>query len=359
MKRLKALVFIIFAAGIASIGILPGCDELITNEIKDSVAITVIVRDSSCVEYCHSDNNFEVLAAMRQWEHSGHSDTMFYSDTLYGQTALYCGPECHTMDGFVSALNDDLDTSGYPFELWCYTCHQPHTAQADSTWDFSLRTTADVTLESGDVFSYGANGRSNICAECHRLGYNVANQVTIGMLVDDNWLRKIQHAAKEADMIMGAGGYEYSGYTYGSNDHENVIQGCLGCHQDYDEGFALGGHSLNIRDGNGNALVEGCNIAGCHAGDEYSDSRIASEQSSYFLFQLPALRSKLIAAGLLDANTLLPPAGYSVILNADSAGALYNYFYLTGDRSLGMHNLQYATDLLMSSIGFLDGTLGK
>ena len=359
MKRLKALAFIIFAAGIASIGILPGCDELVTNEIKDSISVTVIVRDSSCVEYCHSDNNFEVMAAMRQWEHSGHADTMFYGDTLYGQTALYCGPQCHTMDGFISALDGSPDTSGYPFELWCYTCHQPHTSQADSSWDFSLRTTADVTLGSGDVFSYGTNGRSNICAKCHSLGYNVIDQVVVGMLVDNNWLRKIQHAAREADMIMGVGGYEFAGYTYGVNSHENVIQGCLGCHLDYDEGFALGGHSLNIRDGNGNALVESCNRVGCHSGDEYSDGLIESKQNSFYLIQLPALRSRLISAGLLDPATLLPPSGYTVIMNADSAGALYNYYFLTGDRSFGMHNMQYATDLLQSSIDFLNGTLTK
>lgn len=359
MKRLKALLFIIFAAGIASMGILPGCDELVTNEIKDSTSITLIVRDSSCVEYCHSDNNFEVLAAMRQWEYSGHADTLFYGDTLYGRTALYCGPQCHTMDGFISALDGSPDTSGYPFELWCYTCHQPHTAQADSSWDFSLRTVADVTLKSDDVFSFGTNGRSNICAQCHRLDYNVANLVVVGMLVDENWLREIQHASKEADMIMGAGGYEYSGYTYRGNSHENVIQGCLGCHQDYDEGFALGGHSLNIRDGNGNALVESCNRVGCHSDSLYTDSRIAARQNSYYLTQLPALRAKLIAAGLLDPATLLPPVEYAVIMNADSAGALYNYYYLSSDYSLGMHNMKYATDLLASSIAFLNGTLGK
>ncbi|PKK84700.1 MAG: hypothetical protein CVT49_02430 [candidate division Zixibacteria bacterium HGW-Zixibacteria-1] len=359
MKRLKALIFIAFAAGIAAIGIMPGCDELVTNEIRDSTTITLIVRDSSCVEYCHSDNNFEVMAALRQWEHSGHSDTMFYDDTLYGQTGLYCGPQCHTMDGFVSALSNNPDTSGYPFELWCYTCHRPHTAQGpDSTWDFSLRTTSDVTLATGEVFSYGANGRSNICARCHRLTYNVINQVAVGILIDDNWLRKVRHAAQEADMLMGAGGYEYAGYTY-ANSHENVIQGCLGCHQDYDQGFTLGGHSLNIRDGNGNALVEECNRLGCHSGDEYSDSRIVGGQNVLHLFQLRALQSKLLTAGLLDSTTLLPPSSYTVIFNSDSAGALYNYLYLTADRSRGMHNMKYARDLLTSSINFLDGTLGK
>jgi len=354
MKRIKALVFITIAAGIAAIGILPGCDELVTNETRDSIEVTLIVRDSTCVEYCHSDDDFEVMAAIRQWEYSGHSDTVFYDDTLFGQTALYCGPECHTMDGFVSWLDNDPDTSGYPFELGCYTCHQPHTLQLpDSTWNFSLRDTSAVILAGGQTFDYGTRGRSNICANCHRSTYDMINWV-YSLQINDERLTEVLHAAHEADMFLGANGYEYTTYTYESDHNDVVSEGCVGCHQDYDEGFALGGHSLNIRDGNGRAVEEGCNV--CHTGDdEYSDATIAAKQS-IFDITLNALRTKLISTGMLDDSTFLPDPAYGVIADPDSVGALYNYLYLTADRSRGMHNWSYAMGLITSSITFLNTT---
>jgi len=349
MNRLKALFFIAFAAGIAVIGIIPGCDELVTNEYIDTTFITEIVNDSACVAACHSDENFEMLIAIRQWQNSGHNNTDYQNNTLFDQSAVSCGPECHTMEGFLDSL-DGLDpATEYPLELRCTSCHAVHT-----TWDFSLRDTSAVILAGNHTFDYGAGGNSNICARCHRAYYDVINQVAPGVLINDDWLTMVMHNAHEAQMIMGVGGYEHAGYTYRKDStHANAIKGCVGCHQEYDQGFELGGHSLNIRDGNGNALVEGCNITGCHAGDPYTDDGITSLQNELYQFYMPGLRNTLVAAGLLDDATGLPPDSFLFITNADSAGALYNYLYLNADRSQGMHNYLYSVDLVTNSIGYL------
>ena len=43
--------------------------------------------------------------------------------------------------------------------------------------------------------------------------------------------------------------------------------------------------------------------------------------------------------------------------SADSAGAVWNYLIVEGDRSEGVHNAKYILGLLTSSIEFLNGTL--
>jgi len=349
MKRLKALFLFAFAAGIAVIGIIPGCDELVTSENYDTTFITETINDSACVAACHSDENFTMEFAIRQWQNSGHNNVDYTGDTLLGLSAASCGPECHTMNEFINSLDGSASATEYPLEIRCKSCHAVHT-----TWDFSLRDTSAVVLDNGEVFNYGAGGNSNICARCHRSTYNVINVVAVGMQIDSNWVRQIIHGGQDAEMIIGKGGYEYTGETYTST-HANVIQGCIGCHQESDLGFDLGGHSLNIRDGNGGDIADAtCNKSGCHDGNPYGDASIAAKQNLYYNSLLNGLRTKLVSAGLLDDATSLPPEGLLPITSLDSVGALYNYLFLKADKSRGMHNYNYSLQLLSTSTAFLD-----
>jgi len=68
------------------------------------------------------------------------------------------------------------------------------------------------------------------------------------------------------------------------------------------------------------------------------------------------LENRLIALGYLDASTKLVNASSSspLKLPVEQAGALYNYFFLEHDLSLGIHNYQYARYLLRTSIQHLN-----
>jgi hypothetical protein len=42
-----------------------------------------------------------------------------------------------------------------------------------------------------------------------------------------------------------------------------------------------------------------------------------------------------------------------IVKSKDSTGALYNYLFIKEDRSEGVHNTEYALDLLQSALNFI------
>jgi len=59
---------------------------------------------------------------------------------------------------------------------------------------------------------------------------------------------------------------------------------------------------------------------------------------------------------LLTADGLLNSSGSVISQKLDDpnkAGAVYNYFFIEDDRSHGVHNFKYATDLLQSAIEYM------
>lgn len=346
MRSLISLIIISLIAGIAILGILPGCDELVTKENYIYDTTTNIIWDSNCVAICHSDINNSKDIAIRQWENSAHSSRGLVDAALLGENTLTCGPQCHTREGFVQLLTGSSPGTNYSTEIGCFACHAPHT-----TWNWSLRDTSALTLNGSDDFAYH---EANICARCHQsLADSTAEMVHDSVTIDTSWAIWALHGSFQAEMLGGFGGYEYPGVTYVHSQHRTQTdKGCVTCHQDSARGFTLGGHSLNLRN-ESDMLVEACNRTGCHIGAPFDAAAIEALQS-ILAAKLDSLKSKLIEDSLLDEATGEPMIGIE-IADAETAGALYNYFFVLNDKSLGMHNWAYDTLLIRNSLDHLYG----
>jgi hypothetical protein len=113
-----------------------------------------------------------------------------------------------------------------------------------------------------------------------------------------------------------------------------------------------GGHTMKMESEEG-YLVAGCNLTGCHGDvEEINEYRGIQPEMEGLLDSLHTLlldRNWITASGSINASTSNP----LIIKPAYLSGALYNYFFVEHDLSLGIHNTKYTRDLLKSSIEVL------
>jgi hypothetical protein len=93
----------------------------------------------------------------------------------------------------------------------------------------------------------------------------------------------------------------------------------------------------------------GCNVATCHDGAVESLDHEGTQSTIAAL--LDSLGQELFDAGIVDDT--YTPIGDLIIKSKDSTGAVYNFEFVSSDRSGGIHNTDYAVGLLRSSINFL------
>jgi len=329
------------------------------------------VLPKACVA-CHAEETkYPVRGARDQYLTSVHRN---------GGHASYANAEgcqgCHTHEGFVARVKagkaDPKALIASPSAIGCFTCHAPH-----ERGDFSLRTAARVTLTSGAVFDRGA---SNLCAGCHRVVYAAKDEVKARSIPFDFWGA---HHGPQADMLSGAGAYEFPGKKYSSSRHGTQPKaGCVTCHmtlpkQRYALMPTIGGHSFRIAGEVHEAPKlnnAGCLSAGCHddmkqaAGklvfdapadaDYDGDGKVENVQE-----EVEGLLERVInkqGSGLLQKmkDPLYDAKGEFVRSKTqypvEVVAALYNYKFVREDGSRGIHNTKYAVQLLMDSIKALD-----
>ena len=229
----------------------------------------------------------------------------------------------------MASLEGEPEAVAFPTEIGCFTCHAPHTNR-----DFSLR------LATG------------LCEECHHAVLTPPAAAATEISITSDWG---PHNSTESELFIGTGGFEYDDYTYNRSTHLTETSGdCNACHMDTARAFTLGGHSLNITY-NGNQLTEACNISGCHSSSPIEDIASIDLRQDTLSLKLAELQDSLFAAGLIDIDGI--PVAKTIsgpIWVADSAGALFNYLFVVGDSSYGVHNLPYALGLVKSSLLFLE-----
>ena len=318
-----------------------------------------------CAE-CHdgdTDSLYLVQGRIYQWAMSKHATGGAYTENA-GRCAY-----CHTTEAFVQIDMGKMPTdqpNGSP--PGCFACHSPH-----SRADFSLRTVDPVTLIAGVVgepdqtFDYG---KGNLCANCHRPRdpqYGSSNinpkpdptKTAATDTIKITTSRWYQHYGVQAPMLAGYNGFEFQGYTYSNSFHttSSVIQdeGCVICHMAQDVETVLGGHSMNLADEEDNELVVGCETSGCHGSGmvlDYEGTRTEIEGLLDSLHTLLLDREWITESGSTNASTSNP----LYIAPAYLSGAMYNYYFVEHDLSLGAHNFKYARDLLTHSIEVLTAT---
>ncbi len=307
---------------------------------------------ASCVA-CHSDDT-GIVARAGQWENSVHA-----TGGTFERNSSSCAG-CHTSEGFVARLATGTPgTPENPSAIGCFTCHAPHTEG-----DFSLRTEAPVTLEvSGEVFDYG---EGNLCANCHMARTpdpEIAAAPATTSIESSHWGF---HHGPQANMLKGKGAHEFAGTSYTSSYHTTGVEnGCVDCHMATPFGAQAGGHQFGLTydyHGSEEDLVTGCNVAGCHTspeledfnrtayGDYDGDGNIEGVQDE-IAGLLDKLRTELLNRGIIDDDDgVIAEEGNPAVLTEVEAGALANFLFVLEDRSMGIHNTDYAVALLQSSL---------
>jgi cytochrome c551/c552 len=309
---------------------------------------------------CHNpdvDTLYNVWGVRTQWSTSKHA-----SGGAYFENDTRC-VSCHTMEGFVQEqLGRPVIAQAVSSPIGCFACHSPH-----SRAEFSLRTVEPVLMLAGvvgapdETFDYG---KGNLCASCHKprplSNISPKPDPTKTALTDSIVItspRWYQHYGVQGLMLAGFNGFEFQGVNYTNSPHTNndLIQeeGCGICHMALEPGNPGGGHSMWLETEEGGELLEGCNLEDCHNGGveslDYEGSQTFVEAQLDTLQTLLLERNWITESGSVNASTSNP----LIIKPAYLSGAMYNYFFVEHDLSLGVHNTKYTQKLLSTSIAKL------
>lgn len=385
MKQTILLVSLLLAAGLL-MAALQGCKgpEGPAGPPGETTILQLegFAADINCGD-CHNpetDTTYFVWARKYQWEQSKH----FYGGD-YERAGASC-TECHTTEGFIQKTGGKTVTATVqPSPPGCFACHSPH-----SRGDFSLRTNSAVTLLAGVAGDADATfdfGKGNLCAACHRPRSispkpdptKTAATDTIS-ITNNRWY---QHYGVQSHILNGTGGFKFQGYSYAGNSAHTTApliksEGCIQCHMadmastaSYPFG-AAGGHTMNIRydlHGVESSLLDGCKNSACHPTITSVDYHGVQTTVHAYLDTLATMMKDTSIVNKWNKGakkawiTGTDSTGFTInassgagalkIAPAVKAGALYNFFMVEHDLSVGAHNSVYVIDLLKSSVAEL------
>lgn len=295
---------------------------------------------------CHGDTpgsssiNLSYIAA--EYETSIHAT----GETFVRRTAECSG--CHSHEGFLQRVASGAfptATQTHTSRIDCWTCHAPHT-----TGNFSLRTDEPVTfVAGGGTVNYGTG---NLCISCHQAraaSPAVPAAATDSIKVTNRWG---PHHSTMGNLLAGKGGFFSATHPAVNSGHSSeptiVAKGCVACHMDTPpSGGMAGGHSWKMAyddHGNETQFVDAC--TSCHPSATDFDVRDGQTTIAALLGQVQA---RLLQTALIDSTNLCVPGYYS----RSEAQAVWNYLFVLEDRSLGVHNTDYAEAMLQSALDFV------
>lgn len=324
---------LLILVGIVGLLALSACTREITTIVQEEP------QPSNCFE-CHSDVDLSVVRAQTEWAESRHGE----GETVFEGTNASC-VRCHANEGFIQYVGGatTYTATTTPTNINCFTCHAPHT-----NGDFGLRVTTATPLLSGESYDMG---KGNTCVVCHQARRDVNVYITSSNNINS---RYGPHHGPQGDLLMGANGYEYDGYTYTETPYHRTMNedGCVNCHM-RNVAFEVGGHTFNVTALGEDGVTVVYNTqacVGCHEdiGANYDYNGVQTEIDGL----LAELQGLLVTAGFVNAEGTPNTATGRP---ADDAGAIWNFMYIgREDRSHGVHNPAYARDLLQSSINYMN-----
>jgi hypothetical protein len=328
----------------------PGSQHIANGGSK--AMISVSMGSGDCGQ-CHGAASHHIKTA--EWDNSMHAVTTRDPSGAGREGCV----GCHTGSGFMQRMAGAAITNTDFMPINCQTCHDPHGQTTPGTNAHLVRNLTPVTLADGTQITDGGTGM--LCMNCHQSRQNAA--VYASTTAGSSHFGP--HHGPQADMLAGANGYTY-GHTIPSSAHGSVVKdACVTCHMQTvaptDAGFLnVGGHTFkpgwtDPTTNNKVQLVAACQ--GCHGPDVTSfdfqlfdyndDGNIDGVQT-----EVQSLMDQLSA--------MLPPVGQvKSALNIDATWtqpqleAAYNWLFVSGDGSKGVHNTAYAVGLLKASINDL------
>ncbi|MGZ3421033.1 MAG: collagen-like triple helix repeat-containing protein [Polyangiales bacterium] len=275
-----------------------------------------------------------------------------------GKTAIVHCTTCHAY----TSKNDPHNTGGY-------TPGQAPLRVASGADDMSFieKSPAGSTDVVGQAVGKWKAG--NTCVFCHKSRKDVTFYVTPSNKISSSTWGP--HEGPQTDVYSGKGGYHFAGLTYGTSVHTTLSNGCTSCHmQPVVDNKNVPDHSMHPK-------IDYCKT--CHTTYTGTNFDVQSGQSNVKK-ALAELQGLLNAKGLLTRSTAKPYAvlqpdeiaggafdldrtrpgaaadGTDLVIDKDTAGALYNYIIIARSGDFGVHNPTYAKQLLWDSIKFLKGS---
>lgn len=311
------------------------------------------------------------------------SDAGVVTESLYAGTAQTAIVECNTCHAFTNA-NDPHQTGGYV----AYSAGLRVSKDA-AFQPFIEKSPAGATTSTGQAVN--AWRRGNACVFCHKSRKDVTFYITADAAsVGTNSISSVRwgpHEGPQADVYSARGAYEWvSGaaggvLTYKRNHaHMALTDGCVTCHMPTATGAAAPDHSFQPR-------LSAC-TATCHTGETNFDHSGAQTTVKALLAELERLLDGNSASatpmvpGLLTRNVGTLPTGFfpegldtaqlgdgnykldfarpasGLKVNANVAGAMYNYFLIARGSGWGVHNPTYAKEVLYDSILYMKAFRG-
>ena len=325
-----------------------------SQHLGDKSKIALSIEESVCGR-CHEEEPYHRKNI--QWKNSRHAVGV-------GSAAGRAGcADCHSGWGFIARIDpaSGLDqTTGFP-QISCAVCHDPHGHQNPE----QLRRVEDVTLNNGEVVTFGGRGR--FCMSCHISRRNAETYV------QDFHSHFGPHHSNQTDMLAGTNAI-FFGMNIASSNHKNVVPDlCVTCHMaavanDSPGKDKIGEHTWNMRDDGGtpeNPSDDTYNVAACQQchGPVNSFDDFTAKMDYDRNGAIESIQDEV--EGLLHAvGVLLPPLGEPEVdvtpdFTALQLRAAYNHAFVEDDGSHGLHNAQFAINLLkVTHEALTTGSLG-
>lgn len=341
----------------------PGSQHTFTSDKKGTIQIS---SESGACAQCHDEpwrHN-----KVQEWEHSGHAEAIWSNSFAQSSGASYMSNSlgncirCHDGQGYINFTKGrKTDTKGMVSAnlhmIGCATCHDPHGNENVASLRYSPA--GSDTLATGETFTEGGTGR--LCMDCHKARTN--NRVMVaGTVSSAHWG---PHASVQSDVLLGKNAAGSS--SFASSPHALAVpDGCVGCHMSAttDTGTVtrdrVGGHSMKLHDEASN-YDHTTSCVPCHGNkSKFSDFIAKADYDGNGKKESVQDEVK----GLLKAVAMsLPPVGIDSISWSDiktandpkMKQAYWNYQLILNDGSYGMHNAQFAIDVLQKSLSTLTG----
>lgn len=305
-------------------------------------------------EWSQSPHNFDPYAES-SYSCGGCHDGVAASIRLSGESAQY------PLDQFYGSgrITERPDTADVPLRaVVCQTCHDPHSVETPG----QLRTEADVHLVTANgrspVITEGGVGR--LCMHCHHARRGPEAQIAAGSGHFG------PHANPQADMLKAETAYfavADPAFPWAGPSHLNVQNSCKTCHLNMIEfpgpsGSAVTGHTFL-------PTVEAC--VNCHgpitsfkdikALEDFDGDGVIEGVQDEVLGLLDILRDAIVATGLDTTIGFIEAIGDTSISTPEQRAAGWNWAFVEEDKSKGVHNPDFAVQVLQQTILYIGGPL--
>ncbi|MCK9421076.1 MAG: hypothetical protein M0Q38_00570 [Bacteroidales bacterium] len=303
--------------------------------------------NATCTQ-CHNWSD-TIVAKIFQYDASQHATGSTTFESAKGCAA------CHTSQGFVETVETGADTTKFdvkdPAPINCRTCHNIHETYTSIDW--AMKTTAPFNLRIDNTIAIdlqGGDGTSNLCGRCHQARKTtpwVTNPLGTDSLKATNG-RWGPHNGPQVLLFAGKGMFEF-GTPYGNTSHSTKAS-CSSCHMAKAVGDVTGGHTWKIVSEEEGDNFNGCNVSDCHSLAPVTKAWFDEKQAAMDA-KWNALRVKLLAKGLIDTTNAIT---YKKKHTQKEFAVVWNFKSYLTDRSKGIHNPRYISDMLDASSAVLD-----